>query len=84
MPRLLRFSQEPASFGLRLGQDRPANGSPTGHTTLDPGSTWGDRPNMSDEQRDVVTVTFNGADKNTDYDPDALVKVQVGVRTGKH
>lgn len=30
---------------------------------------------MSSEHRDTVTVTFNGADKETGYEPDALVQV---------
>lgn len=30
---------------------------------------------MSDERRDTVTVTYNGADKEVAYRPDALVQV---------
>jgi hypothetical protein len=30
---------------------------------------------MSDERRDTVTVTYNGADKEVAYQPDALVQV---------
>jgi hypothetical protein len=33
---------------------------------------------MSSEHRDAVTVTFNGADKETGYEPDALVEVLLG------
>jgi len=30
---------------------------------------------MSNEHRDTVTVTFNGSDKEVDYQPEALVQV---------